>query len=279
MEYRRFEQKAQQLREELLEMTITAKTGHLTSSLSCIEIMTSLFYGGFMKYDPENENWEGRDYFVLSKGQASPILYLTLADVGYFPKEDIRLFAQENGKLGVHLQNSVPGSEILGGSLGCGFGIAAGLALAHKRNRELNMTYTLLGDGECYEGAVWETAEFVAHNRLNNLITIVDRNYICATAFTEDELGLEPFEDKWKAFGFETKRIDGHSFEKIFEVLRYANSRRDTRPLVIVADTVKGKGIPHVSDQPLWHGITVTSESDIEIARRELKESGKKGVR
>lgn len=262
--------KAQQLREEMFEMTVKAKTGHLTSSLSCVELMTMLFYGGVMKYDPKNPEWEGRDYFIMSKAQASPIYYEILADVGYFSKEDLELFAQPKGKMGVHLQCSVPGSEITAGSLGCGFGIAAGIALALKKNRENNMVFTLLGDGECYEGSIWETAMFVGHNRLDNLVTIIDRNFICATHFIEDELGMEPFEDRWSSFGFDVKRINGHSLDEISDVLTGVRSRRNARPLLIIADTVKGKGIPMIEDQPLWHGITVTKEEDIVKARMEL---------
>ncbi|MCI8490138.1 MAG: transketolase [Lachnospiraceae bacterium] len=270
MKYKKYEEKAQQLREEMFEMTVKAKTGHLTSSLSCVEILTTLFYGGIMRYNSQNPDWAGRDYFIMSKAQASPIYYEILADVGYFPKEDLKLFAQAEGKMGVHLQDSVPGCEITAGSLGCGYGIAAGIALALKKNRENNMVFSLLGDGECYEGAIWETALFTAHNRLNNLITIVDRNFICATHFLEDELGMEPIEDKWKAFGFEVNRIDGHSFEQLFGVLENVRSKRNTKPIVIIADTVKGKGIPFIADQPLWHGITVTKEEDVVTARKEL---------
>ena len=137
------------------------------------------------------------------------------------------------------------------------------------------MVFSLLGDGECYEGSVWETALFAGHNRLNNLVTIIDRNFICATHFLEDELGMEPIEDKWRTFGFEVKRIDGHSFEEIFKVLENIRSKRSTKPIAIIADTVKGKGIPMVADQPLWHGITVTKNEDILQARREVLENRK----
>lgn len=269
MDYVKYEKKAHELREELLEITAKAGTGHFTSSLSCVELLTALYYGNILKYNPKDENWVDRDYFIMSKAQASPLLYIILADVGYFPKEDLLLFAQKDGKMGVHLQNSVPGSEITAGSLGCGFGIAAGLAMAFKKNRMGNIVYTLLGDGECYEGAIWETAAFVSHNRLNNLITIVDRNYLCATHFTEDELGIEPLAEKWRAFGFEVKEIDGHSFEQIMPLLQASHSHRNTRPLAIIADTVKGKGVKMLENQPLWHGMAVPPEL-LDEARKEL---------
>ena len=271
MNYQKYEQKAHELRNAILDMTTKAGTGHITSSLSCVEILTALYYGNILKYDPKDENWKDRDYFIMSKAQASPLLYTVLADVGYYPKEDLELFAQEGGKLGVHLQSSVPGSEILSGSLGCGYGIAAGLALAFKKNRTANVVYSLLGDGECYEGAIWETAMFVAHNRLNNLITIVDRNYVCATHFVEDELSIEPFEDKWKAFGFEVKQIDGHSFEEIFNALKMSHTHCNSKPLVIIANTVKGKGIPMVENDWHWHGIAIP-ENLYEKAKVELNQ-------
>ena len=274
MDFTRFEKKAHQLRNELFDMTTNAGTGHLTSSLSCVELMTALYYGGFMKFNPKDENWEDRDYFIMSKAQGSPLLYIVLADVGYFPKSDLELFAKKNGKMGVHLQDSVPGSEITAGSLGCGFGIAAGLALAFKKNRTNNIVFTMLGDGVCYEGAIWETAMFVAQNRLNNLITIVDRNYLCATHFIEDELSIEPFVEKWESFGFEVKEIDGHSFEAIFEALKVSHSHTNSKPIVIIANTVKGKGIPMIENQPLWHGMAVTGELAIQ-AKLELNQGAK----
>ena len=257
MKYQKYEKKAQELRNVILDMTTKAGTGHLTSSLSCTEILTALYYGNILKYDPKNEHWEGRDYFIMSKAQASPLFYAVLADVGYFPKSELDNFAQKNGKMSVHLQSDVPGSEILCGSLGCGYGIATGLALAFKKNRVHNVVYSLLGDGECYEGSIWETAMFVAHNHLNNLITIVDRNYVCATHFVEDELSIEPFADKWKAFGFDVREIDGHSFEEIFDALKMSHTHCNAKPLVIIADTVKGRGIPMVENDWHWHGISI----------------------
>ena len=269
MDFSKLEKKAHELRNKILDFTTNAGTGHLTSSFSSVELLTALYYGGIMKYDPKNEHWAERDYFIMSKAQASPLLYSVLADVGYFPEEDLKLFAKKNGKMGVHLQYDVPGSEITCGSLGCGYGIAAGLALAFRKNRTANIVYALLGDGECYEGVIWETANFVAHNRLNNLITIVDRNYLCATHFTEDELSLEPLDKRWQAFGFEVKIIDGHSFEEILSVLSPTHSHCNSKPLVIIARTVKGKGIPMVENKPLWHGMAIPKNLYAE-AKKEL---------
>mgnify|MGYP006280614511 FL=1 len=257
----RLTSKAFALRKRMLKMCVAAGKGHVTSSLSCIEILVSLYYGGIMRHDPKNPQWEQRDRFILSKGQASPALYTILADLGYFDEDWLDDFAQLNGHFAVHLQNDVPGVEITAGSLGQGFGLAAGLALAYKMNRALPMVYCLIGDGECYEGSIWETAMFAAHNRLNNLVAIVDRNYQCVMDFTENLLALEPIDQKWESFGFRVVRVDGHSFDALLPVLQGLKARPQTRPTVIIADTVKGRGIEPISYAPLWHGCAPRGEA------------------
>jgi transketolase len=266
----KLKQKAKYLRHQVLDMCSKAGTGHVNSCFSCVEIMTALYYGGILKFDPKNPKWKDRDRFVLSKGHASPLLYVILADLGFFPKEYLNKFNQADGKFAVHLQHDVPGVEITSGSLGHGFGVAAGMALAGKLNRELYTVFTLLGDGECYEGSIWETAMFASHNRLNNLIAIVDRNYLSVIDFTENVLALEPFEEKWKSFGWRTISIDGHSFEEIFKAIKGFRSRRSTQPLVIIANTRKGKGVEFISDAPLWHSQAPKGQQAVE-AKRELE--------
>ena len=269
--------KTNQIREDMFEMCVGAGDGHVTSCLSCAEIMTLLFYGGFINHDPKNPEWNGRDRFILSKAQASPIFYSILADRGYFDKEEMSRFAQQDGIFGVHLQSDVPGAEISAGSLGHGFGLASGIALSAKLNRELHLTYCLLGDGELYECSVWETAMFASHNNLNNLVTIVDRNYQCTMDFTENLMELEPVEDKWKSFGWEVKRVDGHNLKELYESLKYVRSRRTRKPLVIIADTVKGKGIDYLSCKPIWHGGTPIKDEDVEASRKDLQRSLQNG--
>jgi len=262
--------KAYQIRKEMLDMCIKAGTGHVTSSLSCIDILVSLYYGNIMRHDPKNPKWEGRDRFILSKGQASPALYTILADLGYFDKKDLEGFAQKGGRFGVHLQYDVPGVEITAGSLGHGLGVAAGIALGAKMNRDLYLTFVLLGDGECYEGSVWETAMFASHNRLNNLIAIVDRNYLCVTDFTENLIRLEPMEEKWLSFGWNVQRIDGHSFDELLCTLNTVRSRRSDMPLMIIADTFKGEGVECITNIPLWHGMAPKGK-EAEICRIDLE--------
>lgn len=263
------EKKANQIRNQILDMCVKAGTGHVTSSFSCTEILVSLYYGGILKYDSKKPDWDKRDRFILSKGQASVILYPILADVGYFPIKELNNFVQKNGKFGVHLQHSVPGAEITAGSLGHGFGIAAGMALAAKLNRQRHMVITLLGDGECYEGSIWETAMFASHYRLNNFFAIIDRNWMCATEFTEDTVELNPMYDKWLSFGWDVKEINGHSFEDILSVFHNFRSKRSTKPTLIIADTTKGRGADHLCWEPLWHGISPKGE-DAKIAKAQL---------
>ena len=269
--------KRNQIIQDMFEMCIKAGDGHVTSCLSCADIMTLLFYGGYVNHNPKNPQWNGRDRFILSKAQASPIFYTILADRGYFDKKEMDKFAQQDGIFGVHLQSDVPGAEISAGSLGHGFGLAAGVALNAKLNRELYLTYCLLGDGELYEGSIWETAMFASHNHLNNLVAIVDRNYQCTLDFTENLLELEPIEDKWKSFGWEVKRIDGHDIEQIVDSLKYIRSRRTRKPLVIIADTVKGNGIDYLACKPIWHGGTPIKDEDVNASRKDLQRSLKNG--
>lgn len=263
------ENKCLEIRKKVLEMCLDAKTGHVTSSLSSIEILVTLFYQGILKFDPKNPEWDGRDRFIMSKAQASPALYAILGDLGFFPKEDLKGFAQKNGAMGVHLQNSVPGVELTAGALGHGLGVAAGIAQALRMDRKLNLVFCLLGDGELYEGSIWESLLYIAHNKLNNLITIVDRNYLCTTDFTENLIALEPMDEKFRSLGFHVERLDGHNLEQIFKTLSRLRSRPHTLPTVVIADTIKGKGLECMSYNPLCHGVAPEGPL-IEEAKKEL---------
>jgi len=267
------EKKANYIRNQILDMCVKAGTGHVTSSFSCTEILIALYYGEILRYDASNPTWEDRDRFILSKGQASPILYAILADLGFFPKRELDKFCQAEGIFGVHLQRDIPGAEITSGSLGHGLGIAAGTALAAKMNQESRFTFVLLGDGECYEGSVWESAMFAGHHQLNNLVVIIDRNWLCATDFTENIVRLAPLDEKWRSFNCRVVTINGHSFEEIFQALDRFRSRQHLAPLVIIANTIKGKGISFMENKPLWHAVTPKDEQ-VEIAKIELTKKG-----
>lgn len=268
--------KSQQIRSDILEMCIKAKTGHLTSSLSCVDILVALYYN-IMQHYPSNPKSDERDRFILSKGQASPALYTILGDLNYFDKQELDKFAQKDGIFGVHLQKSVPGVEITTGSLGHGLNVGAGIALALKKDRKLNLVFVLLGDGECHEGSVWESALFASSQCLNNLIVIIDRNFLCATDFTENCVALEDLSEKWKSFGWSVERIDGHDMKQLVKVLTIARSRNTNKPKIIIADTIKGCGIQYICDKPLWHSRAPTGD-DIVKCRIELFENGKDNI-
>lgn len=268
------EKKASYIRTQTLDMCVKAETGHVTSSFSCTEILVALYYGGILRYDTSNPKWDDRDRFILSKGQASPVLYAVLGDLGFFPESDIWGFCQADGKFGVHLQNDVPGVEITSGSLGHGLGIAAGMALAARMDRKHYMTFALLGDGECHEGSVWEAAMFAGHHELNSLIAIVDRNWLCVTDFTENCVRINPLAKKWESFGWNVATINGHSYEDILSALDSVRLRQLNKPSVIIANTIKGKGVSFMENEPLWHGIAPKGR-EAEMARNEL--TGKLG--
>ncbi|HRU06810.1 MAG TPA: transketolase [Candidatus Brocadiia bacterium] len=261
--------KAWRIRQIVMEMCVAAGTGHVTSSFSCAEILVALYHGGVLKIDPKRPKWEDRDRFILSKGQASPILYAVLADMGFFPMDHLQRFCKAGGPFGVHLQNDVNGVEITSGSLGIGFGVAAGVAYAARLDGKPHMTYALLGDGECYEGSVWETAMFAGHHRLTNLAVIVDRNQYCVTGRTEDIVHLEPLDAKWRAFGWDTVQIDGHSIQAVLDALDAARKPGRAQPLAILANTVKGKGVSFMENKALWHGVAPKGK-DAEQALAEL---------
>jgi len=261
--------KARWLRREVLEMCGRAGTGHVSSAFSCIEIVVALYYGGILRFDPENPDWDERDRFIISKGHSGIAVYPILADLGFFAKEELERFCQTDSILGVHASRNIPGIEATTGSLGHGLGLATGLALAAKMDRKLHMTVVLLGDGECYEGAVWESAMFAGHHGLNNLVAIVDRNMLCTTDFTENFLHLMPLEDKWRQFGWNVVTVDGHSFEQILSAFSDFRSRRSSKPLAIIANTTKGKGISFMENVPIWHAVTPKG-NQLETAKEEL---------
>lgn len=265
------QEKSCQIRDLTLNMCICGGTGHVTSSFSCTELLTALYFGGVLKYDSKNPKWEERDRFILSKGQASPVLYTTLSEAGFFPKDWITKFCcPGEAHFGVHVQKNVPGVEITAGSLGHGLGIGAGIALAAKMNRKDYFTFVILGDAECQEGSNWEAAMFASQYRLNNLIAFIDRNWLGVIDYTERAVGLEPFDKKWESFGWEVKRINGHSFEEILNALGDFRSFPRQKPLMIIADTVKGQGVSFMQHCPIWHGVS-PKDKEAENAVKELK--------
>ncbi|MGA8849122.1 MAG: transketolase [Dehalococcoidia bacterium] len=263
------EKKANWVRQQILEMIVSANKGHIGGALSCTDILVALYYGGILRFDPYNPNWSERDRFILSKGHSCVALYAVLADLGFFPISELNSFCQKGSMLGGHPDKNIPGIETDTGSLGHGLGIASGLALSVKMNKKDFMNVVLLGDGECHEGSLWEAAMFAAHYRLSNLIAVVDYNRQCSTDFIEDCVRLEPFADKWRAFGWEVREVNGHSFEELLSAFEDFRSRKSSPPLAVIANTIKGKGISFMERKISWHH-GVPSGEELERARQEL---------
>lgn len=269
MDSSQLREKAKFLRRQAFEMVMNAGKGHLGGSLSCTEILVALYYGGILKFDAKRPDWEGRDRFILSKGHANSTLYVLLADFGFFPVSELSRYSQDGGMLGGHCDKRVPGVEITSGSLGHGLGIASGIALGAKLDGKDFLTFVVLGDGECQEGSTWEAGMFAAHHGLNKLIAFIDRNRFGSEESTENTSRLEPLADKWRAFGWEVKSIDGHSVDEIVLALADCRTRQSPKPLMIIANTIKGKGISFLENTPKAHH-TLPKGEEIIRARKDL---------
>jgi len=262
--------KAKYIRKRAFEMVMRAGKGHLGGSLSSTEILVALYYGGILTFDKNRPEDPDRDRFIMSKGHSNNTLYVILADLGLVGTNDLDCYTQDNGLLGGHCDNNVPGIEIVTGSLGHGLSVGAGIAWGAKLNNKRYKTYVVLGDGESQEGSVWEAAMFAAHHKLDNLVAITDRNRLGSEEFTEQNASLEPLFDKWHAFGWDTHTVaDGHSVEQLLEVFRKGTATG--RPRMIIANTVKGKGISFLENTPQSHH-TLPKGDQIEIALKELSQ-------
>lgn len=249
------EKKAAELRELCLDTTYWAGSGHIGGGLSAMDIFTILYHK-YMKIDVTNPDWADRDRFIMSKGHTGIGLAPVLADLGFVDKEQLKTFNLTGSKLGIHLDSrKVKGVDASTGSLGHGLSIAVGTALAARLQGKDYITYCLLGDGECNEGSVWEAAMSAASFNVTNLITIVDRNKCMIDGRTEDVMKLEPFADKWTAFGFEVYVVDGHDFNALADAIDKAlnNVKGGTKPVCIIADTIKGQGVDYMADDYVWH--------------------------
>lgn len=272
------ERKANDLRIDIVRMIAEAGSGHPGGSLSCADIMCALYFGGVMKHDPANPDAEDRDRFIMAKGHAAPALYAALAHAGYFPREELGTLR----KLGARLQghpdsNLVPGVEVSTGSLGQGLSIASGLAAGQKLAADQHSVFALLGDGECQEGQVWEAAMFAAHNKLDNLVAIVDRNRLQIDGRTSDVCDPGDLSAKFAAFGWDVTEVDGHDIESIIATLNAAKADRSGKPHAVIANTVKGKGVSFMEDEAGWHGKAPNAE-ELEQALEDLGYDGKGSV-
>jgi transketolase len=243
---------ARAIRAHALHMTHAGKSSHIGSVLSIADLLAVL-YGRILKVDPAKPAWPERDRFVLSKGHAAAGLYAVLAERGFFPKEWLHTHYQDGSKLCGHVTHvDMPGVDASSGSLGHGLSIAAGMALVAKRDRQSWRVFALLSDGECDEGSTWEPVLFGAHHRLDNLVAIVDYNKIQSLASVADTLQLEPFADKWRAFGWSVREVDGHDVDTLVATLA-ETPHEAGRPSCVIAHTVKGKGVSFMENSVLWH--------------------------
>ncbi len=262
---------AKHIRIDIIKMLTEAGSGHPGGSLSIVEILVSLYFGQILQHDPKNPKWNQRDIFLLSKGHACPALYACLAHCGYFPKEELLTLRKFGTRLQGHpaVDKGLSGIEVASGSLGQGLSIAVGAALGFKLNNSQQKVYCLLGDGECDEGQVWEAAMAATHYRLENLCGIVDYNNLQIDGFVSDIMTLAPFKEKWIAFGWEVIEINGHNFNEIFSAFQRFYDVKD-KPTMIIAHTIKGKGVSFMENAVQWHGKAPKKEQ-AEAALKELE--------
>lgn len=260
---------SRKIRLHVLDMISHAKSAHIGSSFSMVDILTVLYHD-ILRVRPQEPDWCERDRFILSKGHACAGLYAVLAERGFFPKDWLDNFYLNDSHLAGHItQSAVPGIEISTGSLGHGLPVANGMALAAKRDEKRYRIFTLLSDGECDEGSVWEAILFAPHHKLDNLVAIVDYNKIQSFGTVDEVLKLDPLADKWKAFGWSVQEIDGHDFGEIKTALNCI-PRVTEKPTCIIAHTVKGKGVSFMEEKLLWHYRSPQDE-EYKAARAELE--------
>ena len=262
---------AREVRRDILLTTFASSSGHPGGSLSETEILVSL-YNKIMNHDPKRPDWADRDRFILSKGHATPGLYATLANKGYFSRSELQGFRKINSLLQGHSKIGIPGVEMSAGSLGQGLSFGVGVALACRLDKRSYRTYVLLGDGECDEGQVWEAAMSASHYKIDTLTAIVDRNRIQNDRFVSQVMEIEPFAAKWRGFGWEVVRAQGHSFLSLQRAFLRAQQTKG-RPTVIIANTTKGKGVSFMEDNPDFHGKPPNAQQFIQA----MEEIGYKG--
>ena len=260
---------AKRVRRHIISMLGRAGSGHPGGSLSAVEIVVALYFR-VMRHRPQDPQWPDRDRFILSKGHAAPVLYAVLAECGYFPVEELMTLRQMDSRLQGHAdRTATPGVEMSSGSLGQGLSFGIGVALAGRLDSTGYRTYVLLGDGECDEGQVWEAAMAASHFKLDNLVAIVDNNGLQIDGWNCEVMNLEPLSEKWAAFGWHVIEVDGHDFTRLLDAFEQAKSVTG-RPTVIIAHTIKGKGVSFMENNVAFHGKAPSAEA-VEIALKELE--------
>jgi transketolase len=269
MSIEELEQMAATIRCDIIEMICTAKAGHPGGSLSAADVVTALYFR-IMRLDPENPDWPDRDRFILSKGHACPVWYAALAERGYFDKAHLGTLRQLNSILQGHPDmRKTPGIDMTAGSLGQGMSAGLGMALSGKLREKDYHVWVIIGDGEMQEGAMWESAMAAAKWKLDNLTYILDRNHLQNDSYVDTEMPIEPVADKWRAFNWNVMEIDGHDMKQIVEALETVKTVKG-QPTIIIAETVKGKGVSYMENVAEWHGKAPCKE-EAEIALKEIR--------
>jgi transketolase len=260
---------AKQVRREIVEMIGEAKSGHPGGSLSAVEILTTLYFD-VMRHDPENPTWPDRDHFILSKGHAAPVLYCMLAESGYTPKSELNSLRKMGSIYQGHPDRRfIPALEASTGSLGVGLSVGLGYAMAARLNNSPSRTYVVLGDGEIQEGQVWEAAMFAAFHKVDNIVAIVDYNKIQLDGFVKDIMEVAPLAEKWKSFGWHVIDLDGHNIPVLQAAFAEAATTKG-QPTAIIANTIKGKGVSFMENNPKFHG-TAPTPAEVTTALQELQ--------
>lgn len=244
---------AAKVRIDALKMIYAAQSGHPGSSFSSVDILVSLYFGGFIKCDPKNPKWKERDYFIMSKGHGAPALYAILGELGFFEKEEFFKLRQVDSLLQGHPETYIPGIEVASGPLGQGVSVASGIAMGVKIDGAENKVFSLHGDGELQEGNIWEGVMTAAKYHLDNYVAIIDRNGLQIDGPTEEIMPMKDIGEKFRAFHWEVMEMDGHNFEDITTTLKKAIEVTG-KPVCIVANTVKGKGVSFMENKVEWHG-------------------------
>lgn len=267
---KRLEEKAKIIRRHVINMIYQAGSGHVGGALSCTDVLTVIYFN-VMRHNPLDPKWEDRDIFVLSKGHAAPALYAILAEAGFFSVDELKTLRKIGSNLQGHPDHNLPGIEVSSGSLGQGLSIASGIALSNKIDKKDNKVYVLIGDGECDEGQIWEAAMLASHYKLSNLVAIIDRNYFQIDGKTEDVMSLEPLEDKFKAFNWNVYKCDGNDIRDLIAVFNNMQNKSNEKPTVIIANTIKGKGVKFMENDNSFHGKALNKE-EMEISLLELQD-------
>lgn len=265
----RLTERAAWVRLEAMRLIAIAKSGHYSSTFSCAEILSVLYYH-VLRLDPSNPDWPDRDRFVMSKGHAAVGLYPILADLGYYAPSQLDDYTRVGSLFADHPQIAIPGVDFGSGSLGHGLSVCVGMALGARMQGRGNRVHCMLGDAELNEGQIWEAAMAASHHRLGNLVAVVDRNGMGLDGFTEEVLGIEPQVDKWRAFGWQVSEVDGHDVGALIDVYESLPPSESATPTVIIAHTIKGKGVSWMEHSRVWH-LGALVGADREAAETELR--------